>query len=320
MKTRNYVIAAVALLAVAFSGSAVWEWMSCLKAPAKVELVSPVSLSKEKAGLGDTVSLHAEFRCDWPTRPGSVVFKPGEGVQSVSAAKLSLRSVSWGRAVYSLDAVMQPYRTGTSGEGSLRVAFSKASGSPDEFDLKVPSFAVEPLKVAPDAKLSIAGKLKAKLPLWIWLVAGAVVVAVAALLGWLVWRRLHKVTPPPPPWTQALDALSALRRRLSESPDSVPSCLAELTDILRRYLEARFQLHACTQTSFEFLSSLDRGDGPLTEAHRSFLKEFLLAADMVKFALAAADRRLLDDAILRAEKLVHESVPAEPASGREGAK
>ena len=33
----------------------------------------------------------------------------------------------------------------------------------------------------------------------------------------------------------------------------------------------------------------------------------LTAADMVKFALAAADRRLLDDAMLRAEKLVRET-------------
>ncbi len=311
-------IAAFALLALL--AAAAWKWSSCLKSPAKVELAAPISLSNARPSLGDPVSVRAEFLCDWPTRPGAVAFAPGDGVQASSQARLSLKSLSWGRALYALDAVMQPYHTGKTGEGSVHVSFSKASGLPDEFDLKVPSLEVEPLKIQPDAKLSLAGKLKAKAPLWIWIVAGVAALAVIGLAAWLLWRRLHKIVPPPPPWTVALDALYALRLKLSGNPASAPLCLAELSDIIRRYLEARFQLHARTQTSFEFLSGLDRGGSPLSDAQRAFLKEFLLASDMVKFALASADKRLLDDAILRAEKLVLESVPAEPEKGKGGAK
>ena len=302
----------IALALALLAAAAVLEWSRCVKSPFKTEQTAALSISPEKPSLGDEVKLSARFLCDWPTRPAAASMTCGEGSETISGPALTLKSFSWGRAVYELSASIRPFRSGTVPEGSLHLAFSKGSGLPNEFELKLPAISVDPVKVEPGSKLEIAGKLPARTPLWVWIVIGAVVTVAFAVAAWLLWKRFHKVVPPPPPWTMALDAIAALKRRLASSPASAAACLSELSDILRRYLEARFQLHARTQTSVEFLSGLDKGDSPLSSSQRAFLKEFLVAADMVKFALASADRKLLDDAILRAEKLVSESIPAEP--------
>jgi hypothetical protein len=282
-----------------------------------VELLSKPELAKAKVSLGDPVKVSARFLCDWATRPGALAFEPGSGVQSLGSAVIKLKKIEWGKAVYEVDAAMQPYRTGKSGEGLLHVAFSNGKGQPQEFDLKTPALEVEALKLAPDAKLSIAGKLKVPTPAWVWYASAGAALLIALLAGWLIWRKLFKRLPPPPPWTQALEVMAALRRRLDAEPSSAAACMTELVDVVRRYLEARFQLHARTQTSPEFLEALNRGESPLSASHRGFLREFLASADMVKFALAAADRKLLDDALLRAEKLVLETVPSEPEEAKD---
>ncbi len=56
-----------------------------------------------------------------------------------------------------------------------------------------------------------------------------------------------------------------------------------ISDILRRYIENRFGLHAPEQTTEEFLAALG-SDATLAPGHKSLLKNFLLHCDLVKFA------------------------------------
>lgn len=76
-------------------------------------------------------------------------------------------------------------------------------------------------------------------------------------------------------------------------------------------MERRFHLRAERQTTAEFLGDLERGGGSISESQRDFLKEFLSAADMVKFARLPADRALFENAAEKAERLVTETIPAE---------
>jgi hypothetical protein len=73
---------------------------------------------------------------------------------------------------------------------------------------------------------------------------------------------------------------------------------------VRNYIEQRFKLHAPSQTTHEFLSDLDSRDSGLISEHRLFLRNFLTAADLVKFANLPADKELLESAINKAETLV----------------
>ena len=56
-----------------------------------------------------------------------------------------------------------------------------------------------------------------------------------------------------------------------------------LSDILRRYIELRFGLHAPERTTEEFLSELG-SDRTLEPKHKDLLKAFLVHCDLVKFA------------------------------------
>jgi 5'-deoxynucleotidase YfbR-like HD superfamily hydrolase len=56
-----------------------------------------------------------------------------------------------------------------------------------------------------------------------------------------------------------------------------------ISDILRRYIENRFGLHAPEQTTEEFLAALG-ADATLAPSHKSLLKNFLQHCDLVKFA------------------------------------
>ncbi len=307
---------ALAALLLVLLAAVAFKWHSSSKSGARVELLSgPALTPAQGARLGDAVTASALFKCPWGRRVGELAATPGEGVQLCSEPSASIKSLAWGYCVEEVSVKLQPYRTGELGEGLLHASFSNGSSPHDSFDLKIPKFAAEPLKLPQDASLSIAGKLKELREIWPWLLGGALLL-IAVAVGVALWlRRSRKVEPPPPPWTLALAAISALRARLSREPQASELCLSELTDVVRRYLELRFEIRAQRQTTAEFLASLERGGGPLSEFHRAFLKEFLAAADMVKFAKLAADRAMLEDALLKAEKLVLESVPSPDAKG-----
>jgi len=61
-----------------------------------------------------------------------------------------------------------------------------------------------------------------------------------------------------------------------------------LSDIVRQYIERRFDLHASRETTAEFLADM-RNQSLLSEEHKGFLRTFLEAADMAKYACYQPD-------------------------------
>ena len=114
-----------------------------------------------------------------------------------------------------------------------------------------------------------------------------------------------------PPWVLALSLLHELRSALTNHKVKGQICISRLTDIVRDYLEQRFNIHAPSQTTHEFLKDLDKSDSPLELEHKQFLRDFLTAADMVKFAKLPADQTLLENAMNKAEQLVQSTTPDE---------
>jgi len=132
---------------------------------------------------------------------------------------------------------------------------------------------------------------------WAGIAAGALAVVAAAALAVNRWahRRyeLRRAPPAPPAHEVALAELRKIREsgmledgRVSEYTDLV-------SDVLRRYLEARFELPAPDRTTEEFLD--DIASAPvLDRARKQFLADYLARCDLVKFAAADPGRRELD--------------------------
>ncbi len=120
-------------------------------------------------------------------------------------------------------------------------------------------------------------------PWWVWALMAVAVVLIGLLAWWLSRRKPAAEQPIPPvlptPYQIALRALEAL---WNDRP-VVEVFYTKLSDIVRRYLEDRFALHAPERTTEEFLGEGSR-NGALSVAHRQLLGEFLQEADLVKFA------------------------------------
>lgn len=149
---------------------------------------------------------------------------------------------------------------------------------------------------------------------WIGLAAaGAVLLAAAVLIG--VRRRSARRRPPPAaipaavsPHEAALRALAALRGRKPTDQRHVELWYAELSSIVRRYLEERFGLHAPERTTEELIREA-AGPGLLAPTHQDLVRLFLTQCDLVKFARYRPSPDNLSQAMAAAEQLVRETKP-----------
>jgi hypothetical protein len=106
-----------------------------------------------------------------------------------------------------------------------------------------------------------------------------------AVLAWYLWKRFRvrkvatKVAIVIPPHRKAKDRLRNANELLSD-----PYAFCSLvSNVVRSYIEERFDLHAPDRTTEEFLEELRRTT-VLHVDHKRLLEEFLTRCDLVKFA------------------------------------
>ncbi len=120
-------------------------------------------------------------------------------------------------------------------------------------------------------------------PVWIWCAIAAAIIAIVAIVIWLV-RRRHRKTPEIPPSPEELALADIARARLLHNNEEYAPYAKELSDILRRYLESRFQLFSTRRTSSELLGVLKKQNNPLFTQNKGLITDLLQQADMAKFA------------------------------------
>jgi hypothetical protein len=145
------------------------------------------------------------------------------------------------------------------------------------------------------------------------LIAAALLILVGILIASLFWwlQRRPKPTGPPP-----IPAHLRARQRLGEALALIAEpklfCTA-VSDVIRFYLEERFDFRAPERTTEEFLHEL-RATNLLLPDQKASLGEFLSRCDLVKFARYEPGESELRDLHVSAVRLVDETEPApEPA-------
>jgi Domain of unknown function (DUF4381) len=130
-----------------------------------------------------------------------------------------------------------------------------------------------------------------------WVVPAVLASAiVVALCAYVVWRRRHRGTP-----RRILTLSEQALERLEETrPLMRPATAREFgiaaSEVIRNYIERRFDVIATQRTTEEFLQALLQSSNEALARHRSLLAEFLQQCDFVKFAgasLAEADMESL---------------------------
>jgi hypothetical protein len=152
--------------------------------------------------------------------------------------------------------------------------------------------------------------------------AGWLLAAIAgAILAWYLWKRLRLKKPAAkpgiviPPHRRAKDRL----RNASELMSDPYAFCSLVSNVLRAYIEERFELRAPERTTEEFLEEL-RATTAFHVEHKRLLEDFLTRCDLVKFARHEPShpelQALLDSALRFIDEtaLVALETPAETAT------
>lgn len=121
---------------------------------------------------------------------------------------------------------------------------------------------------------------------WPWVVGGIVIAAL--VFAWLRYRNRPKqgdtapAPPPLPPAELAIRELIALRDKKYPERGMLKEQYSEFSEILRRYIEGRWEFPALEMTTYELAAELRRDDLP--SSLREELLPVLRESDLVKFA------------------------------------
>lgn len=144
---------------------------------------------------------------------------------------------------------------------------------------------------------------------WPWMLGG-----LAALLFLFWWLRRNRQKPAPKvvqsiptplvvsPTEMALQKLSALQQKQLWKQNQTKEHYAELSLILREYLETRYQIAALESTTDEIQKMLDLTDFPAE--YRPDLKALLQKTDLVKYAQAQVETAIHEEVLTKARVLV----------------
>lgn len=146
--------------------------------------------------------------------------------------------------------------------------------------------------------------LPSKFPWYLWLILAFAAAAAAAVF--LLSKRRKKqeaFLPPEPAYEIAYEALRLLKEKGYLKRGEFQLYYIELSNIVRRYLESRFNLRAPEMTTEEFLRAV-KEDKVLSCEDKSLLSEFLSHCDLVKFARYTPLENEADLSFESAKKLI----------------
>lgn len=146
-----------------------------------------------------------------------------------------------------------------------------------------------------------------------WRVPALIAVAAVLVLAlaWWGWRMFRARRPPLTLLQRTLQQLEATRG-LMEAGDA-RAFSAAVSDVVRSYIEARFQVRATQRTTAEFLSDCLTQVGSALQAHESALAEFLKFCDLAKFARWPLDGEQMQGMLASARHFVETTAAPAPA-------
>ena len=309
---------AILLIALLIGGAAGYEYYRAVNGKGEASVSEFTLRPPAKIKLGDVVTAEATVKAPWGQYPDKAELTVPEGLQVVTEPEITKTGEKWGKSIWKITAQVQPYRTGTIKKSKFDIAIAREKDGKTEIKQvkrDMPGFKVLAVDTGNDRSLAIGAPVKYKSLSSgnLWLLIATLVLSLIGIVIFLIilLRKRQEVIKSMvlPPWALALSLLEELRQELKKRKLQGQVCVTRLTDIVRDYLEKRFDIHAPSQTTHEFLSDLDKSNSPLSLEHKQFLRDFLTAADMVKFAKLPADEALLENALDKAEQLVESTTP-----------
>jgi len=151
-----------------------------------------------------------------------------------------------------------------------------------------------------------------------WLLPAIIAAAVLLAVGaYAVWRWLERRRRPRAllPFELALQRLEDIRALMQ--PAQAREFSIAVSDVVRGYIEQRFDVTATHRTTEEFLHDLLGDSNAALVRHRALLSEFLHQCDLVKFAGMALNVESMTSLHRSARAFVVETAKPEPEPAKE---
>ena len=239
--------------------------------------------------IGDRIVVHVGFH-----HPKGAVFRPLEGDTVGGFHLLSRGSFKQdGDTETSTDIILGKYSAGGAVIPPLQFPYL-LPGEKDSHTVSTNALDILVNPVPVDTTQEIKD-LKAPLSIPLSLADVALYAGILALIGLAgvaIWKLLKKrklpekgepyVPPPRPAHVIALEELAILKEKKLWQQGLIKQYYSEATEILRRYIENRYQLMALEETTDEILAGLKAQNLP--SAVPGVMERVLRRADLVKFA------------------------------------
>lgn len=275
-------------------------------------------LSRDSILIGDQI----EWTIDLQLAPGegARVSKPGEtpvpGVEALG--EMSLDTLSTKKGVLNLRGriILTSFDSGSYVLPPLYVLLARTDGTIDTLEYAGPTLAVNtiPIDTATFQPYDIKGQIRYPLTFkevipWVGL-ALLVAALIWLLVRWIRLRRQNrdffgKPVVKDPPHIVALRSLEKTRSQKLWQTGKQKQFYTQVTDALRQYIAARYEVPALEQTSAEMFQDLE--DKAIDPALTDSLKDLFTTADFVKFAKHAATDQENENAIPTAVRFVNET-------------
>ncbi len=151
---------------------------------------------------------------------------------------------------------------------------------------------------------------------WPWL-ALAVLVLFGLLLAWRWWRRRAARRPALPLLQDTLARLEQARPLLQAG--DVEGFSVRVSEIIRRYVEQRFQMQTRQRTTLEFLHACVADTASPLAEYRTELGQFLQFCDLAKFARWSPSGPEMESMLTSARAFVQRTAGGAAASVPQGA-
>ncbi len=303
----------IVIISVIFAIVAIFYWKSVSKNEMPHIINSEFTGDIENIHLGDKLTFNINVETPWHISLDEKATHLEKGISKIGKLNVSLNSISFGSFNRQITTYLTPYRTGLLKCGVIDIKYNH-NNQTKILSCKIPTITVKPIevdtiepKLAEPIKLTLIEKIKKVIKDYKWIFLSIFIVLIGLIIYFIIKKRKELPIPIIPPWDVAISAITKLKRKIEQHNILNEECIDTLTDIIRVYLEKRFDLHAPTQTTNEFLKDLNSSSSPLQNNHKSFLREFMQSSEFVKFAKLPVEKDIINDAISKAKSLVLET-------------
>lgn len=280
------------------------------------ELLNVEQTPEEPFHIGDSISFDIFLAVPWGKSPAPpYIVEIPEKLQLLKAEEKDRSKIGLGISNWRCRITVQPVSLGETEAFPAEIRFNATDEK--SIAIQLPQLSIESIAKSDDIPLAVASPLskddipqkKSRLLLWISLAVITLIAVIAFLL-----TRSKKTSAPvriTPPWQIAMGDLQKLEDSL---PVNSEHFFVTLTDILRSYLEKRFELPATEQATPEFLHTLQHSR-TLSSEQTLMLTDFLTAADMIKFAKGESTQEQQETALKQAVQFVVQTKPRTQTAG-----